>query len=154
MARSVALPFTLNVVAAATFTLQRAAGSARLAQAAGATSGADRFPLLFSCNQLVASGVATAVGSTGAAMGWGANGFYACVSIMALTLVLASPCLALRPDEHWHLEDEDGEQPQQETVTATVAGTVRRDTSEFVAPRLAEEGRDSAHAHIVREDDE
>ena len=93
------LPSALNVVAAALYALQRAAGNAQLAQAVSAASDSDRFPLLFSANQLLASGGASAIGSSGALAGWSANNFYACAAAMALLLALVSPCLGRRPDE-------------------------------------------------------
>ena len=113
-AAAAALPFLLNVIAAALFGLQNAVGRSLLATHFTATSTssseeggggdgdgeqqqqAERVPLLFSANTLLANGLAAAVGGAGAGVGWSANGYIASAVVMQLLVALSAPSFSMR----------------------------------------------------------
>lgn len=87
--RVAAIPFTMNVLAAAIYSLQLTVGSAALAEATlRAQPHSPRLELLFSANVLLANGVAAAIGGGGALGGWGANSYFVAAAAMQATLVL------------------------------------------------------------------
>ena len=84
------VPFALNIVASAVYALQRAAGSSALAQAV--VGSADRLPVLFATNTLVAYAGAAALGWAGAAAGWeAANSYYYCAAVLMAVLAVCAP---------------------------------------------------------------
>ena len=104
----------LNVIAAALFGVQNAVGRSLLATHFTATSTssseeggggdgdgeqqqqAERVPLLFSANTLLANGLAAAVGGAGAGVGWSANGYIASAVVMQLLVALSAPSFSMR----------------------------------------------------------
>ena len=93
-AGDVALPFGLNIFAAALFGYQDAAGRVRLAEATCAVE-PGRAPLLFSANTLAAQGVAAAFGAA-AGVSWTANDYFIAAAAMQAAVALGAAVFSLQ----------------------------------------------------------